>query len=139
MAVLSRFDELRTKTGDQLVRLINNTLDLGKREARHALKSADTRASSEDHFLRAKHAYAEACRLIRLVDEISEQEQLEARLGHLRELLEGLSVLGTPSGDSIPALARALWKARGCPEGSPQEDWFQAERVLKSQMAGVGS
>ena len=125
MAALSRFDELRNKTEAQLVRLINKTLDLGIGEARRALKFADSQTSSEDHFLRAKRAYAEASRLIRLVGEVPEQEQLQARLEHLQEL----------TGDSIPALARALWRARGCPEGSPQEDWFRAERALKLQTA----
>lgn len=32
----------------------------------------------------------------------------------------------------IAALAYALWQERGCPEGSPDEDWFQAEERLKS-------
>jgi hypothetical protein len=135
----SKLDELRLKTGDQLVRLINNTLDLSIREARQALKSADTWASSEEHLLRAKRGHAEASRLIPLVGQIPEQEQLEARLDRLQELLEGLAVLGSPTGDSITALARELWKARGCPEGSPQEDWFQAERALKSHAACVGN
>jgi len=37
---------------------------------------------------------------------------------------------GTPDQDQIAALAYALWEARGCPEGSPEEDWFQAEQEL---------
>ena len=28
--------------------------------------------------------------------------------------------------EQIAALAHALWQARGCPDGSPQEDWFHA-------------
>ena len=83
-------------------------------------------------------ANAEASRLIPLVDEIQEDQRgrWEARLERLREMLEGLSALGStriPTGDDVPALARALWKARGCHEGSPEDDWFRAERVLKSQ------
>jgi len=138
MAELSKFDELRIKTGRQLVELVNNELDLGIREARQALRSADNGAFAEDHYVKAKRAHAEASRLIPLVDEISEDQRgrWEARLERLREMLEGLSALGStriPTGDEIPALARALWKARGCPVGSPEEDWFRAERVLKSQ------
>jgi hypothetical protein len=30
----------------------------------------------------------------------------------------------------IAALAYRLWLERGCPEGSPEEDWFLAEREL---------
>jgi Protein of unknown function (DUF2934) len=140
LAVHSKFEELRIKTGIQLVRLVNNQLERGIREARQALRSADAWDFAEDHYLKAKRAFAEAARWIPLVDEIPEGERgrLEARLDHLREMLRGLSVLGSPTGDGIRALARALWKARDCPEGSPEDDWFQAERVLKSQTACMG-
>lgn len=26
-----------------------------------------------------------------------------------------------------------LWQARGCPVGSPEEDWFRAQSLLKAQ------
>jgi len=29
--------------------------------------------------------------------------------------------------EEIAALAYSLWQARGCPEGSPEDDWFNAE------------
>ena len=29
-------------------------------------------------------------------------------------------------------LAHELWHARGCPEGSPEKDWFQAAAQLKA-------
>ncbi len=32
----------------------------------------------------------------------------------------------------IAALAYKLWQGRGCPEGSPEEDWFRAVEVLRS-------
>ncbi len=35
--------------------------------------------------------------------------------------------------DDIAALAHALWLARGCPEGSPEEDWFHAAEQLRSR------
>lgn len=31
-------------------------------------------------------------------------------------------------------LAEEFWRARGCPEGSPDEDWFLAEEQLRHQM-----
>jgi hypothetical protein len=34
--------------------------------------------------------------------------------------------------EQIAALAYALWQERGCPEGSPEEDWFRAEVQLKA-------
>ncbi len=33
----------------------------------------------------------------------------------------------------IEALAYELWQARGCPDGSPQEDWFHAAEELRSR------
>jgi hypothetical protein len=29
-------------------------------------------------------------------------------------------------------LAYALWQQRGCPEGSADEDWFEAERQMRN-------
>src|SRR5436305_1585116 len=38
---------------------------------------------------------------------------------------------------AVAARAYALWQERGCPIGSDQEDWFQAERELKSPPAAT--
>jgi hypothetical protein len=32
--------------------------------------------------------------------------------------------------ESIARLAYAIWEARGCKDGSPEQDWFEAERQL---------
>jgi hypothetical protein len=37
---------------------------------------------------------------------------------------------GPENHEEIAALAHALWQARGCPDGSPEEDWFQAKQAL---------
>jgi hypothetical protein len=34
---------------------------------------------------------------------------------------------------AIASLAYELWQARGCPEGSPEEDWFHAAEQLRSR------
>ena len=34
------------------------------------------------------------------------------------------------SREQIAALAYQFWQDRGCPEGTPDEDWFRAEREL---------
>jgi hypothetical protein len=34
--------------------------------------------------------------------------------------------------EQTAALAYALWQERGCPEGSPEEDWFRAEAELRA-------
>ena len=36
----------------------------------------------------------------------------------------------------IAALAHALWEARGCPQGSPEADWFEAVDELRSRGFG---
>jgi hypothetical protein len=33
----------------------------------------------------------------------------------------------------IAALAFQLWKERGCPDGSPEDDWYKAEQRLKTE------
>jgi len=43
-----------------------------------------------------------------------------------------------PSPDSIAALAYEFWHARGCPEGSPEVDWFRAEQELRGRYQGEG-
>ena len=35
-----------------------------------------------------------------------------------------------PMNHKISQLAYLLWEKRGCPEGSPEIDWLQAEREL---------
>jgi hypothetical protein len=39
--------------------------------------------------------------------------------------------------EEIAALAYDLWHARGCPDGSPEHDWLQAERELQGRAVTV--
>ena len=34
--------------------------------------------------------------------------------------------------DHVAELAYTLWESRGCPIGSPEEDWFKAEQEIAS-------
>ena len=36
----------------------------------------------------------------------------------------------------IAILAYYFWQERGCPIGSPEEDWFRAEQAVKAEQAG---
>jgi hypothetical protein len=36
----------------------------------------------------------------------------------------------TRSHVDVAVLAYQLWEARGCPEGSPEIDWYEAERAI---------
>ena len=38
--------------------------------------------------------------------------------------------------EEIAALAHEFWLARGCPEGSPEVDWFRAVAELRSRSFG---
>lgn len=40
---------------------------------------------------------------------------------------------GNPLREEIAVVAYSLWQARGCPEGTPDEDWFNAEKALKAK------
>ena len=41
------------------------------------------------------------------------------------------------SHEDIAARAYSLWEARGCPEGSSDEDWFRAVKELRSMSSPV--
>ena len=41
--------------------------------------------------------------------------------------------------DQIATLAYQYWKERGCPDGSPQEDWLRAERELRTLAGEVAT
>ncbi len=49
------------------------------------------------------------------------------------------SALGDGAGlkEQIERLAHALWEARGCPVGSPEEDWFRAEAEVRRKSETV--
>ena len=95
----SKFEELRTKTDRQLIRIIDSDLDLGIRAAREALTSAET-VSAEQSYSRAELAHDEISRLLPLMYEVAgnELDRWEVRIGHLGELLKALA----PS-DQAPA------------------------------------
>jgi len=40
-----------------------------------------------------------------------------------------------PLHESIARLAYALWEARGCQGGTPEEDWFRAELEIRASLA----
>jgi hypothetical protein len=44
--------------------------------------------------------------------------------------VEENAVNGTPAHEQIAVRAYELWVSRGCPEGSPELDWLQAEAEL---------
>jgi len=41
--------------------------------------------------------------------------------------------------DEVAKLAYAYWQERGCPEGSPEEDWFRAEADLRGRVRAAAA
>ena len=39
--------------------------------------------------------------------------------------------------EEIAALAYSLWQSRGCPEGTPDEDWSNADETLRTNGGAV--
>ena len=84
--------------------------------AAHAHRSAEGHGEGEhltshEHSRRALEHSAAAYRQTQAVSE----ERGTAPFGHTE----------------IANLARHLWQSRGCPEGSPQQDWFSAVASLR--------
>lgn len=57
-----------------------------------------------------------------------------ASIAHLADAVEEPSV--SVETQEIQELAYQSWIARGCPMGSPQEDWYNAERALIARFTG---
>ena len=53
--------------------------------------------------------------------------------GSIASLAEAVEAPHTPDPERIAQIAYLLWLERGCPQGSPAEDWFRAETVLYGQ------
>jgi hypothetical protein len=65
--------------------------------------------------------------------EHSRQAQEHSREAHHTGTAASAHSITTFGHHEIAALAHALWQARGCPEGSPEEDWFRAAEQLRSR------
>jgi hypothetical protein len=74
-------------------------------------------------------------------DHLTGHEHSRQALEHSREPLQdhqfapatvghGITAFGH---NEIAALAFELWQARGCPDGSSEEDWFRAAAELRSR------
>jgi hypothetical protein len=60
--------------------------------------------------------------------QLAYQQTGQARQNGVNE--HGFAMFGH---DEIAALAHELWKARGCPEGSAEEDWSNAAQQLRDR------
>ncbi len=93
-------------------------------QAAHAHRAAAEAYTKQDHLTGHEQS--------RQALEYSHQAYLqtgEAHPGGTRQHDD--AVLGH---EETATLAHTLWQARGCPEGSPDEDWFHAAELLRSHI-----
>lgn len=62
--------------------------------------------------------------------QVHEHFQEAYQRGRMATTGHGIAAFGH---DDIAAVAYELWQARGCPDGSPEEDWFHAAEKLRSR------
>ena len=137
MSELFKLEELHAKTDRELIQLIKNRLEAALGLARKTLDSVDNPAFAEEYRRRAEREHHNAAYLLRLVYDVPEGDRriLESKLAKVREMLDRPYGSGPiPNQREIADLARALWKARGCPDGSPEEDWYRAEQELTANL-----
>src|SRR5579862_8372112 len=95
----------------------------------------------------AAHAHRSAAEAHEKQDYQTGQERSRQALEHSQEAYQhaeqahggpvnehGFAIFGH---EDIAALAYKLWEGRGCPEGSPQEDWFHAVHELRGRPVGL--
>jgi len=91
--------------------------------AAHAHRSAAEHPGKQDHQTGREHS--------RQALEHSERAFLHSQQVH--ETMANQHGVDTFGRDEIAALAKELWQARGCPEGSSQRDWFEAAEQLRAR------
>jgi len=61
------------------------------------------------------------------------ESQVEAVESIAIEFEESVATI-RPDESEIAAVAYQLWLGRGCPEGSAEQDWFQAQGMLENAL-----
>jgi len=80
------------------------------------------------HRAAAQHGQQEHLTAHELSGQAHESSQNAHRQTHAAAADHGLETFGH---SDIAALAHQYWQARGCPQGSSDEDWFHAVRELR--------
>jgi len=91
--------------------------------AAHAHRSAAEAHEKQDHQTGQERS-RQALEYSQKAHEHTEQAHRQAVNEH------GIATFGHAD---IAALAHTLWQARGCPDGSSEEDWFQAAHELRAR------
>ena len=54
-------------------------------------------------------------------------------------VLEADASVSAENREAIERLAYSYWQARGCPIGSPEEDWYRAEDALRQRATAAAA
>ena len=91
--------------------------------------AAHAHLSAEEAHEKQEHETGQE--LSRRALEHSQQAYLHSEQAHKGAVNEhGIATFGH---EDIAELAYEQWQARGCPEGSGEEDWFRAARELRAR------
>jgi len=96
--------------------------------AAHAHRSAAEAHDKQDHRTGQEHS-----RQILEHTDRAYQHSAQMQRGNANE--HGIAMFGH---NEISRLAHELWQARGCPQGSPDEDWFHAAHELRARAERLG-
>jgi hypothetical protein len=71
----------------------------------------------------------------------TQREDMHAKRGSSETRNEVADLVTEPPLDqeAIAGLAYYYWEARGCPNDSPEEDWFRAEAKLRNRLAAAAT
>jgi hypothetical protein len=94
----------------------------------HDLAAHAHRSAAEAHEKQDRQTGHERSRQALEHSQIAHQHSEQAHLNAVNE--HGIATFGH---SDIAELAHSLWQARGCPEGSAEEDWFHAAHELRSR------
>jgi hypothetical protein len=86
------------------------------------------RSAAESHEKQDRQTGQERSRQALEHSQLAYRQTLQAH----REAVNGQGI-ATFGHVEIAALAHSLWQKRGCPEGSPEQDWFQAAHELRAR------
>lgn len=95
MGELCKFDELRLKTDNELLKLLNDEVELGIAAARESLEGGEEFPARGHSYVKARQAHTEVSRLLALTYEgpVAERVRLQVRLQRLSQMLEALQSL----------------------------------------------
>jgi len=72
---------------------------------------------------------------------VGERKIQMAKRGNVttEQTAELVTTVSDPDHEEIAYLAYRYWQERGCPIGSPEEDWYRAENELRQSVVALGA